>query len=405
MSMSQQLRNFLSPIRRACLDLSLGALPLAKTPLRGRPMIVGFLSAPMGIGTGSALIHSGLAAIGFSPSSFDLTPIFQKERSYLPWPPFGEKPDDGSGPVIVHVNALESAHALEAIANSNLRDRFRVAYWAWELPVVPKSWIPAARRYNEIWVPSEFTAKALRPFLGEKVKVIGYPIFPPLVEVRKILDTKARLLRGDVEGFLVLAAGDLRSSLIRKNIIGAIQSFRMAFPSRGGCGLVLKTSGLKEAPIELKRDIYNAIGADERITLLDAPLNQIEFDTLFAAADVFLSIHRSEGFGLSIARSLLSGTPVVVTNWSGNTDFADLPGTRSVGYKLIPARSDRGEYNLKGAVWADPDHDEAVSQLRALAQSPTVERQTIASAAKERFSPDFWAQRLSADFLAACERN
>lgn len=359
----------------------------------------------MGIGAGSALLHSGLSATGFAPSSLDLTPIYQNDRSCLPWPPHGESPDDGAGPIIVHVNALETAHALTAISRSSLRNRFRVGYWAWELPIVPKSWVPAARRYNEIWVPSEFTANALRPLLGGKVKVVGYPLSAPSLTATKVRAMRTRLLRGDASGFLVLAACDFRSSMTRKNLLGAIRSFRTAFPDRGEYGLVLKTSGLKEAPLRLKRDVYREIGSDERIVLLDAPLIQNDFDTLFAAADVFLSIHRSEGFGLSIAQSLLSGTPVVVTNWSGNTDFVDLPGTYSVGYRLITSKSDRREYNLKGAVWAEPDQEEAVSRLREIADSSAVDRQAIAAAAKKRFSPNTWAQRLSPDFLAACERN
>jgi glycosyltransferase involved in cell wall biosynthesis len=44
---------------------------------------------------------------------------------------------------------------------------------------------------------------------------------------------------------------------------------------------------------------------------------------LLAAADVFVSLHRSEGFGLGLAEAMLLGKPVVGTAYSGNADFLD----------------------------------------------------------------------------------
>lgn len=398
------LRRLLRPIRRAAMDVSLAGLHPADAPTTGRPMVTGFLSAPMGIGAGGRQIHSGLDAAGFAPSSFDLTRIYQAERSTLPWPPAGEAVDDGRGPVIVHVNAPESPHALSALGKDRLNGRFLAGYWAWELPLIPPAWVAAARRYHEIWVPSEFTANALRPALGEKVKVIGYPIRPPEIDAAAAAAIRQRYLPDPETGFLALAAGDAKSSLSRKNPSGAIRAFRAAFPDREDARLLVKTSGLAAASAAVRGRLEAAIGGDARVILHDEPLPQAEFDALFAAADVFISLHRSEGFGLSIAGALLAGTPVIVTGWSGNMDFASLPGTQTVAHSLVTPQADQAQYNLAGAVWADPDEDDAARILASLKSPDSAQRRDIADAAREHFAPAVWAQRLSPAFLAACER-
>lgn len=399
------LRRLLRPIRRAALDASLSGLSPADAPSTGRPMVVGFLSAPMGIGAGGRKLHAGLAASGFAPSSFDLTPIYQKDRSTLPWPPEGEAKDDGQGPVLVHVNAPESPHALSAVGKARLKGRFLAGYWAWELPLIPPAWIDAAKRYHEIWVPSEFTANALRPALGDKVKVVGYPLDPPVIDAGAVAAIRERYLPEPETGFLALAAGDARSSMSRKNPGAAIRAFRSAFPDRNDVRLLVKTSGLSAASAAVRHRLEAAIGGDERIILHDDPLPQAEFDALFAAADVFISLHRSEGFGLSIAGALLAGTPVIVTGWSGNMDFADLPGTHPVGFTLVTPQADQAQYNLAGAVWADPDEGEAAAILAGLARPSPTDRSAIAAAATAHFAPATWRQRLTPAFLAACERN
>ncbi len=353
-------------IRRVYLEATLGDLGHVARQHRGLPMVVGFLSAPMGIGAGGALLYSGLKASGFSPSSFDLTPVLQKERSFLPWPPEVEPADDGCGPVIVHVNGPGSPFALSALGRKRLLGRFLVAFWAWELPVIPPAWVSAGRHYQEIWVPSEFTAQALRPSFGDKVKVVGYPLQPAYVRGLEASTFRKRFFSGQEAGFLALAVADAKSSMSRKNPVGAIAAFQAAFHNRADVRLVVKTTNLSSAPLVVRQKFAAAVDGDARVIVLDGPLRQAEFDRLFAVADVFISLHRSEGFGLSIARSLLAGTPTVVTNWSGNTDFADLPGTHPVGYTLVPPQSDKAEYNRADTVWAEPDLAMAATVLAGL---------------------------------------
>ena len=104
---------------------------------------------------------------------------------------------------------------------------------------------------------------------------------------------------------------------------------------------------------------------------------------LTACADIVLSLHRSEGFGLVPAEAMLLGRPVVATAWSGNMDFMDDSSAALVGYHLTPARDPRGVFEAPGAMWAEPDIAEAAGHLTRLAGDPAA-RATLAERGQVR---------------------
>ena len=42
---------------------------------------------------------------------------------------------------------------------------------------------------------------------------------------------------------------------------------------------------------------------------------------MIAGCDCYASLHRSEGFGITMAEAMLLGKPVIATGYSGNLDF------------------------------------------------------------------------------------
>jgi len=54
-----------------------------------------------------------------------------------------------------------------------------IAYWAWELPEFPDSWVDRHRFFDEIWCPSEFTRAAIAAKLPKPVLAMPHAIdFP-----------------------------------------------------------------------------------------------------------------------------------------------------------------------------------------------------------------------------------
>lgn len=324
----------------------------------GQPlMVAGLFRAASGIGASASLCADGLEAAGEKIHRIDLSQSFQQVDIEAA-APLHAKPLPG-GTIILHMNAPEFARAAFLLRNWRGSGRRVIGMWAWELPVAPLSWSPATRWLSEIWAPSAFTAQALMPLSSKPVKVVPHWVrSPPKAE-------GPSTLLPAFSGLTCLTFADGKSSFERKNVLGAIRAFRAADFS-GPARLVLKMRGLAEREGFYRR-VVGAINDDQRITILDASLSTAQVGELIAAADVVLSLHRSEGFGLTLAEAMVRGKAVVATGWSGNTDFMNADCAMVVGYRLIPARDEFGVYaELPDAQWAEPDEAAAARALERL---------------------------------------
>ena len=67
-----------------------------------------------------------------------------------------------------------------------------------------------------------------------------------------------------------------------------------------------------------------------------------------AACDAYVSLHRSEGTGLTITDAMALGKPVIATSWSGNMDFMDVSNSFPVRYELVELQRTIGPYRAGG---------------------------------------------------------
>jgi glycosyltransferase involved in cell wall biosynthesis len=230
---------------------------------------------------------------------------------------------------------------------------------------------------HEIWVPSQFTADALEPLAPGRVRVVPHAvaISPPKPSALTRADFG---LHDDV--FMVLTSFSMASSFVRKNPLAAIAAFRAAFGSAPDKVMVLKVSHAELWPDDLAT-LRDAIADAPNIIVETRLLPAADSHALTACADVVLSLHRSEGFGLVPAEAMLLGRPVVATDFSGTTDFIDESCGIPVPYQLVPARDPRGVFQAPGAWWADADTGEAAVALTELAADP-VRRRALGEAAR-----------------------
>ena len=329
-------------------------------PVRPGIAVGGELDRASGLGEGARLMLHGLDALG--------VPSWALRRGAAMPPP--------GVPLVFHVNAPGLPLALLRHGRALLRGRRVIGFWAWELPVVPESWRAGLPFVHEIWAPSRFTAAALDPLAPGRVRVVPHPVamHPPAPSA---LGRAGLGLPEDA--VITLVAFNLASSFERKNPLAAIAAHRAAFGARMDRLLLLWVGNPHHFPADFAR--LQAATTDLPNVRIDArTLPMADAHAIMAACDIVLSLHRSEGFGLVPAEAMLLGKPVIATNWSGNLDFMDSSCAAMVQARLIPARDPRGVFEAPGAVWADPDVDEAAAHLVRLADDPALRRSLGAAA-------------------------
>ena len=233
---------------------------------------------------------------------------------------------------------------------------YRIAYWNWELETVPDEWIEAAELVDEIWSPTRFVADAMRPRMPCPVHYML-----PGVEIGPIEQVTRASLNIPENHFVFLFMFDLHSQIHRKNPAAVFDAFRQAFPETDTATLVIKTSGgdIHSADLDLLRRTIRG----RNVILFDELMTRAKAYGLIAMSDCFVSLHRSEGFGLGLAEAMLMARPVIATGYSGNLDFMNRNNSLLVDYERVEIKEDRPIYT-RGNFWAQPSIDQAATYMR-----------------------------------------
>ncbi len=329
----------------------------------GPVVVCGLFGEPSGIGRAADLTLAAIAEAGFEPKAASL-------RDLLAGNPDGVPPA-GGGALILHCNPDEAARVLARTDPALWLGRRRIGYWAWELEKAPPHWVDTARLFHEIWAPSTFVSDALRHAgIATPVRVMPHPV--SLLTQEATSDPASWGF--EAGSIAVLAMGDLQSSATRKNLLGAIDIYRRAFPDPGEASLLIKA--MRADPGFLVAAQAQA-GRRPDIRFMTTPLPPPDMLALMASADVLLSPHRSEGFGLTLAEAMLQGTPALATGWSGNMDFMSGLPDLLIDSELVAVRDKSGVYRADASCWAEPDLDDGALKLRRLAGSAEL-RSTLA---------------------------
>ena len=133
---------------------ALVAPSISKTyPSRASGIIVaGELSRSSGLGEGARMMVQALRKLNIPCATWDI------DTRRLEGDAVG-----AGAPLVIHVNAPMLPSVLLRMPRSLRNGRKVIGYWAWELPIIPKTWTYARRYVHEIWVPSRFTADAIAP--------------------------------------------------------------------------------------------------------------------------------------------------------------------------------------------------------------------------------------------------
>ena len=346
--------------------------------------LVGYIRADMGLGVAARGLAAAFEAAGVPFSVVNMEYGNYSAQTDHSWV-HKEVAHSRYDVTVVCVNPDNSFYLRTQFSPELLGERYVIAHWYWELPEMPDEWLPEFEYTDEVWAASNFIKDAI----SRKAEV-------PVVRVPTVVNVKLahRFSRMDhglpEQKFLFLAMFDTKSVLERKNPLGVVQAFKRAFGSDDErVGLVLKFNNPDyEQPV--MQQVRRELAGCKNAVVIDRLLSRDEITSLIDACDCFVSLHRSEGFGLGPAEAMSLGKPAIITNWSGNTDYMTPDNCIPIDYKLVQLGRDYGPYKAHQH-WAEPDLEQAAHWMKRIVASPELAR-TIGLRGQETINTNFSPQ-------------
>ncbi|WP_431125049.1 glycosyltransferase family 4 protein [Variovorax paradoxus] len=356
---------------------NLDALTLAPQLLEPGANVLGHFCYPSGLRVSVESMTQAMALVGIQTSLRDLRTDAMDDPNHLRF----------DGPEVYDVTIIHAQPEpffTQAYARADVSERaprtYRIAYWYWEFDTIPESWDESARQVDEVWAATEFVARGLRKRLSIPVRTLfpGVQLAP--------FEVRDRAYFGLEEGrFAFLFTFHMVSVMERKNPLGLIRAFKMAFPDDEQVTLILKTSFGDRHPVQFQELCDAAAGAN--IVVINQVYSPNDVLSLMEACDVYVSLHRSEGLGLTMAEAMLMGKPVIATNFSGNVDFMDDSNSLLVPYELVKLSEPIPPYDDAALEWAEPSTEHAARLMRRV------------------YDDQGWARELGARAKASAETN
>ena len=350
--------------------------------------LIGYIRGDFGLGESCRLVADGLVRSGVPFSVRSIFAYGDAPHTNQAWGAFEQ---DGLPYRInlFHLNPDGLQVEVWKLGLGAFRGRYNIGFFLWEQPELPSTWKPALQLMDEVWTPAEFISNTMRKYTKKPVYTMPYGLPVPPTDPR--FDRAYFGLPQDICLFLISYDGHSNSE--RKNPLGGIRSFCQAFFPTEPVGLVVKATHAQDTDLLAIRTLLKGY---RHVYILRDSYSKVEFNSLVACSDVYVSLHRAEGFGLVMAEAMLLGTAVVATDWSANTEFMNADVACMVPAKVVELNQDYFPYQ-KGSHWAEPDEHSAAQMMRNLYEDPTFRAELARKAnifAKEKLSQDQAAKRM-----------
>ena len=336
-------------------DLNSDSYPSIKSRKNGLN-IAGYLRGELGLGQSARIIFQAAIPTGLPITALNSNRSESRQGEIIP----------ATDSKIIYpmtisiVNADHFEFWIKDIGNDRLEGSTIVGVWAWEIEDFPKHMHSAFEYVDEIWAVSNFVKQAIQPHTNKKVLVFPTPIIAPEIKERLDRSTIGLPLNSKYNLFIF----DYMSVFNRKNPIAVVEAHKKAFPNSDGPLLVIKsTNGDKDA--ENREKLRYSISSRTDVLLIEDYLSRDQLHALIAECESYVSLHRSEGYGLTMAEAMALGKPVIATGYSGNLDFMSSDNSLLVPYSMVKVGPGSFPYQPE-SFWADPDIETAAGYMRNL---------------------------------------
>jgi glycosyltransferase involved in cell wall biosynthesis len=323
--------------------------------------LIGYLKAETGVGQAGRSVAKSLAEINISVSGLDVDINVVTRR------------DDNSTenilkekincPIhLLHVNADQLAIVKDHISSSINKAKYKICMPYWELSIFPSEWVKNFNNIDEVWVGSEFVRASLQAKLS--VPVIS---LPPAVSLGEFQIRKRSYFELPENTFLFHFNFDFSSYSSRKNPEAVITAYRTAFRKKIGgdsTALVIKVRGY-DPDNQQYQELMALAKAEKDIIVINKQLSHGDSIALMNCCDCYVSLHRSEGFGYTLAEAMLLGKPVIATHFSGSNEFINRSTAFPILYQLVPLVNDDYPF-YENQCWAQVDIEHAAWTMQQI---------------------------------------
>lgn len=360
--------------------------------------VIGHITSETGLGVMACDLIRALHDLGHGVIGFDVDPGLQRAGRSQAMAPF-MRPAAGMFRNGIDVVVFPLS-AVDHWSRSYIFGTRRVAVPLWELPDINAAWLHGLLRFDGVVSSSDFIYEALTA-AGAAVWRGQHPHYiQPIGQTAPTADREKFGLPADQVVFTF--AFDPSSDLQRKNPAAIVDAFLQA--EAPNSLLCIQVNKSVEAFGALDRWLSEL--PTERVKVINRHLAHDEAVQLIASSDVYISLHRAEGFGLGMHEAMQLGKPVIATAWSGNMSYMDAESACLVDADLIELNGKIPAYTEsvigQKSTWADPSLYEASIWIEALAGDADLRAKMGAAAIQKAGQYQSQARRL--DWLEHLEQ-
>lgn len=248
-----------------------------------------------------------------------------------------------------------------------------IEFWEYEDGFIQNC--PEVLKVKNILALSDFNLEVFRKLLPttKEIKKVLYPFqftYNSLLP-RETIRNKYGISKDD---FIIFFNFDYDSSYFRKNPEGVLRAFAKSLKNKQNAKILFKTMRAKKCTLKSNQlhKLAADLGISSQFTTIDGFIPQEDLVNLTNACDVYISLHRGEGFGLGIAEAMSLGKPVIVTDYSSPKEFCNKNNSIPIPYKIIPIKPEQVDVEAYQDVTfcAEPEIDAAADALLELYNNP-----------------------------------
>ena len=285
---------------------------------------------------------------------------------------------------LIHLNA-ESIPLVFSYLPNVLEDSYNIGYFFWELDSPAKCHELALELLDEVWVSTEYGVTQYKDSTDIPVVNVGMTFEALHTDSKDECRERFCSQYGiDSNSKIFLTTFDAMSFVQRKNPQCVINAFNQAFDDDDNVTLVLKTQNrdyvADAQQLRVWRSLESIIADNPRITLINETMHYQDVLTMKKAADCYVSLHRSEGWGFGMIEAMNLETPVICTGYSGNMDFCRDDNCWLVDYQDKYLADWDYIFVIPGQKWAEPSAEHAAKCMRELYENPEMAEQKSVAA-------------------------